>query len=444
MGPTAPTREIASIAPIWERATVRSLGLRARLILAVALVVVAAVGFVGYYSSRVAETAFVRMTQVEETVSGPGAPAEELERVYGPVGEGEVVLEPGVHGRDGRDGRDRRVVEREMEGPLAAEDLAPGTVRNIRTERFTGRVNRALLWGVGAAGLLALVLAAVTANRMLAPVGALTRSARRMAAGDLAQRVPVTTRDELGELSTAFNAMAASLERMDRSRREMVSDVAHELRTPLTNVRCQLEAIQDGLAQADRPMIDSLHEEVLLFSHLVDDLRELALAAAGRLDLQPVPLDLAAEVRRAAEAAGAAHPGAHAEISVVVSDGLGATADPRRLQQVLRNLLVNALRHTPVSGTVEISARRLDRGEAGAGPDEIEIAVTDSGDGIAAELLPEVFERFTRTDPSRSRHTGGSGLGLAIVKQLVEAHGGRVGVESNPGEGSRFWLTLPS
>jgi signal transduction histidine kinase len=302
---------------------------------------------------------------------------------------------------------------------------------------FLPTVNRWLLVAVGGASGLAILLTLALSRRVLGPIEALTGAVRRLAAGDMSQRVAVRSGDEIGELATSFNAMAEALERNESLRRSLVSDVAHELRTPLTNLRCQIESIQDGLLAADPATVRSLHEETLLLARLVDDLQELALAEAGQLPLHraAVPVGPAVEAALAAVGARAAERGI-AVRAEVAGDAPEADADPGRLAQILRNLLANAITHTTEGGTVVVSAAAAD----GA----VRIAVQDDGPGIAPDHLPHVFDRFYRADPSRARATGGAGLGLAIVKQLVEAHGGVIAVESAPGAGARFTFTLPA
>jgi two-component system sensor histidine kinase BaeS len=300
---------------------------------------------------------------------------------------------------------------------------------------FLASVNRTLLLVAVVAGLGAVLLILGLSRRILAPVEALTAAVRRMEAGDLSQRVDITSRDEIGELARAFNSMADGLARLEGLRRNMVTDVAHELRTPLSNIRGYLEAIQDGVVEPERGIIDSLYEEAMLLNHLVDDLQELSLAEAGQLKLERQPVALADIVDRAVEAI---RPRAEVErvtVQVDLSEELLVDVDPRRIGQVLRNLLENALTHTPPGGEIAVAARISDRW--------VEVSVRDTGSGIAAEDLPYVFERFYRSDRSRSRATGGAGLGLAIARQLVEAHGGDIWVESTPDEGSKFWFTLP-
>jgi signal transduction histidine kinase len=313
-------------------------------------------------------------------------------------------------------------------------------------KRFLYSVNRWLWAAVLGAGLLALGSTFLLARRILRPVEELTSIARQMGRGDLSRRASVAAKDEIGELARTFNGMADGLARIERLRRSMVEDVAHELRTPLTNIRCQLEAVQDGLAPPDRGLIDSLHEEVMALSLLVENLQDLALAEAGQLRLSPEPLSLPSEVERLLRSRPLPEGGAAAEIRTDLPPGLPAVlADPKRFRQILRNLLDNALTFTPAAGAITIGARVLPPPSSATPPvpPMVEIGVADTGPGIAPEDLPFIFERFYRADPSRQRATGGAGLGLAIVKQLVEAQGGRIRVESAPGQGARFLFTLP-
>jgi signal transduction histidine kinase len=319
-----------------------------------------------------------------------------------------------------------------------------GTVYSIRTPEqrasggpeFLGSVNRSLVIATGITFALAVLLVLIFSRRILGPVEALTIAARRMERGDLSQRVASKSKDEIGELAGAFNSLAGSLTRAEQLRRNMVSDVAHELRTPLTNLRAQIEAIQDGLANPSPATVSSLHEEVMLLSLLVDDLQELALAEAGQLRFDCVPTSIPNLIQQAVKSFDA--QAREKEIEFVASCAPNTPmihADSKRIAQVLRNLASNAIRHTPRGGRVELSAVTKDTC--------IEVSVQDTGSGIASAQLPFLFERFYRTDDSRDRSTGGAGLGLAIVKQLVEAHGGRVAVESEVGRGSKFTFTIP-
>jgi signal transduction histidine kinase len=357
-----------------------------------------------------------------------------------------------------------QIFESALPAPLIASSSPSIMIRRVQGQNldpieagFVGAVNHSLIWSSVAAGVAALLLTLAFSRRILGPIEALTAAARTMEQGDLSQRVAVAGHDEIGELARAFNAMADGLARQERLRRNMVTDVAHELRTPLTNIRGYLEALRDGVALPEPGLLASLHDEALLLNHLVDDLQDLALAEAGQLRLEPRRVALH-EI--ADQAAGALRPALDAkrlELQIELPPELpDVWADPERVGQVLRNLLNNAIMHTPADGHITLSAypetiddRRSTMNERGAAnivhrPSSIVVEVRDSGPGIAPEHLTNVFDRFYRVDRSRSRATGGAGLGLAIVKQLVEAHGGRVWAASAPGQGACISFTLPA
>jgi two-component system sensor histidine kinase BaeS len=331
-----------------------------------------------------------------------------------------------------------------------------GMTQNER--RFLGTVNKSLVLAGVASAALALRAAFFLARRILRPVKALTVAAQRLQSGDLTARVPARGGDELAELGRAFNSMADVMVRTEELRRNLISDVAHELRTPLASIRCQLEAIQDGLAKPTPETVNSIHEEAMQLNRLVEDLQELALADAAQfsLNLQPVSVkDQAEHVSRSLQSLARERA---VSIEVCLPEELPlVTADPGRLKQVLTNLLQNAIMHTPAGGKCTLSAK-LDINDEVSNPTSrgsdpvtpgyhghswVEVRVEDRGSGIAPEHLPHIFDRFFRTDESRSRATGGSGLGLAIVKQLVELHGGTVRAESRLGEGTTIRITLP-
>ncbi|MFE2416649.1 ATP-binding protein [Streptomyces hokutonensis] len=294
--------------------------------------------------------------------------------------------------------------------------------------------NKAKVVGAAAAVLaLTVLVTAVVATRLVRPLRALTEAAQQPP--ELHVRVPVKTRDETGILAEAFNDLADRRERMEAQRKAMVSDIAHELRSPLTNIRGWLEVTRDGFVEADPALLGSLHEEAMVLQRVIDDLQDLAAADAGtlRLHREPVRVEdlfdqVAAAYRVTADTAGVA-------LLTKADRTLWLDADPVRMRQVLGNLVSNALRHTPVDGTVTLTAWRED--------DRAVLTVTDTGTGIAPEDLPHVFERFWRADQSRSRRTGGSGLGLSIVRDLAAAHSGTVEAASTPGTGSTFTLRLP-
>ncbi|TDE08214.1 ATP-binding protein [Jiangella asiatica] len=285
------------------------------------------------------------------------------------------------------------------------------------------------------------VLAAATGVTVLAgrrlthPIRTLTAAAQRMASGGRGARVRVTGRDELARLGHAFNAMASAIEENERQRKAMVSDIAHELRTPLANVRGYLEAAEDGVVPLDRELVSSLLEESSLLQRLIDDLQDLALADAGMLRLHPEETDVAHLARQVAAAHGASAAAAELSLTVEAADCVVVDADPTRLRQALGNLVSNAVQYSGPGARVRVRVSRTG--------DDVVLAVTDDGPGIAAEHLDRLFDRFYRTDTSRTRSTGGSGLGLSITKHLVEAHGGTVAVDSTEGSGSTFTIRLP-
>lgn len=298
-------------------------------------------------------------------------------------------------------------------------------------------IGRFFIWGGLVAIVIALVITAFLSQRILSPVRALTSAAKKLGQGDFSQRVGIADKSEVGELGQAFDAMAENLERTEQLRKNMVADIAHELRTPLSNIKGYLEAVTDGVMEPDADTIRKLNEEAALLARLVDDLQELSLAEAGTLKLVCQAEDITDLIN---QTVAAVQPRAMAKGLTIRSELpeklLLVNIDADRISQVLRNLLVNAIAYTDAGGTITVSARSLDS-------QTLEVSVSDTGQGIPATELPFIFERFYRVDKSRTRATGGSGLGLTIAKRLVEAHGGKIKAESEPGQGSRFSFTLP-
>lgn len=306
---------------------------------------------------------------------------------------------------------------------LREHDLGPPSIPPTRS------LDRSFLLTFAGAAVFGVLMSIAIARWISVPVERLTAAARRMESGDLAVRVEPSGGTEVEELAHSFNAMAAAIDRNEELRRRMVSDVAHELRAPLTNLRCELESIQDGLTTATPERISSLHDETMHLSALVDDLQDLSLADAGRLEIDAQPTNVSAIVKRAA--AGMESRGV--KIVAEGSEEVMAVADARRVVQILTNLLSNAI--AAETEAVRITWEVVDG--------EVLIRAIDHGIGIDAGELPRIFERFYRIDASRSRATGGAGLGLPIVRQLVLAHGGRAWAESTLGAGSTFSFTLP-
>jgi signal transduction histidine kinase len=258
-----------------------------------------------------------------------------------------------------------------------------------------------------------------------------------MEQGDLNQRASIKTRGEIGALAHAFNTMADSLSRSEQLRRNLVSDVAHELRNPLMNIRGYLELLQDQVLEPTPETLASLYEETSLLNRLVADLQDLSLAEAGQLRLARQPISLEEVTSQAVQIVQPHLARKNLALRVYIPPDLPCVeADQERVAQILRNLLSNAIMHTSDHGEISITASLSES--------VVKISVQDSGVGIAPEHLPYLFERFYRADSSRARATGGTGLGLAIVKQVVQAHGGQISVESQPGKGTCFTFTLPA
>lgn len=294
-------------------------------------------------------------------------------------------------------------------------------------------ISRALLIVVTVAILAGIILSRL----LLAPLNDLATGAAAIARRELATRVPVRGSTETRAVARSFNHMASELEQAEGLRQQLLADVAHELRNPLHVLRGNLQAIFDGVYPLNQAEVSRLLDQTDQLTRLVNDLHELALAEARQLPLDRQPVNLGQLVKDTAAdfQALAAAEGIALRVELL---GVPPTVavDAARIRQTLQNLLANALRHTPRGGNVLVSV-----GRAG---DTAEVIVHDSGQGIAPEHLPQVFDRFFRTDGARDRQHGGAGLGLAIVKAIVEAHGGSVAVASaGVGRGSTFTVILP-
>jgi signal transduction histidine kinase len=305
------------------------------------------------------------------------------------------------------------------------------------TASFVRRVWWQLLLAGALAAFIALFLARLLARGMTQPLRDMAQAARRMARGDYRQRVHAPSRDEVGQLAEAFNRMAGEMEGLERLRRDLVANVSHELKTPISALRARLENLLDGVEDPDPVLIGVMLQQTERLSRLVDQLLDLSRLESGDLPLEIEPIDLGTLVERVVTEVEVARADRHIHVRNLVADDLPALeGDRERIHQVLFNLLDNAFRFTPSGGEVTVRAVR----ENGS----CEVSVEDTGPGIPQEHLPLVFERFYRVDPSRSRDDGGTGIGLAIARSVVEAHGGRIWVESRVGEGSHFRFVLPT
>jgi two-component system sensor histidine kinase BaeS len=300
---------------------------------------------------------------------------------------------------------------------------------------FVDAIHRYLIWAcLGAVGLAAL-LSFLMLRRVLAPLIRMTQSTRDIAAGDFSGRVPVHSRDEVGQLAHAFNSMAASLEKLEKLRRNLMIDVAHELRTPLTNIRGYLEALNDKVLPPSEETFGLLLDETMRLVQLVEDVLQQARADAAHGHLEIEPLDLNVAVNNALAPFTEALRRKDLEVSVHSAQGAaGVPADARRMARVLRNLTDNAVRYAPAGSQLTIDII--------ASPQEVTVGYINSVQDMVAEDLPYLFERFFRGEKSRSREHGGAGIGLSIVKELVNAHGGTVGADLENGR-IHIWFSLP-
>jgi signal transduction histidine kinase len=302
---------------------------------------------------------------------------------------------------------------------------------------FQHALSQALLFATTAAVLTAVVASLFVTRRIVGPLQRLATGSRRIAAGHYAERVPITTQDELGDLARSFNAMASALEDTERRRRELIGDVAHELRTPIATLEGYLEGLLDGVVEPNASTWARLHGEAGRLRRLVDDLQELSRAEARQIPLAIRPTEPADIARIAIDRLEPDFADKGLELVLEIPSNLPlVNADIDRAAQVLSNLLSNALRYTPVPGKVRFGVRGVS--------DEVEFSVCDTGVGITADDLSRVFDRFYRVDKSRSRALGGSGIGLTISRALVESMGGHIWAESpGPGQGATVTFTLP-
>ncbi len=327
-----------------------------------------------------------------------------------------------------------RVLDLNVRGKLVGFlVLTPYTV----TQRFG--FARALLFPVGiisfTLALFLVVVATLLFRRFVNPLANVIYAARSVASGKLDTRIPTSGPQDLRTLSESFNEMAASLERSDHERRDMLADIAHELRTPLSVIRGRLEGIVDGIYPENGPQVSMALEQTYAMQRLVDDLRLLTLVETRQLPFDKRDVNVGDVINRVIDMFSAEAQEKQISLTFPEKNGnLTAFLDPQRFEQVIGNLLGNALRYVPQGGKVWITANKNNG--------SLRITVNDNGPGIPEEDLPFIFGRFWRKDKSRSRISGGSGLGLAIAKQLVEAQGGTITARNLPEGGLQVTVAL--
>ena len=315
-------------------------------------------------------------------------------------------------------------------------------------QALLNKLNSAAITAAMIAGGVALVLAFLLSYSLLRPVRELTQAATHMAKGDLSQRVHVRGDNQLATLGAAFNRMASSLQQAGERRQALTADIAHELRTPLAVQRAHLEALQDGIYGLTVENLIPIEEQNRALTHLVEDLRMLALVDAGQLALERIPTDFSALIERLISRFD---PQAAAQGVEIILSPMAApimlAIDPQRIEQIINNLLSNALRYTPEGGEISVqcsvTSSRLDVASKLVTKHCILVTVRDTGPGIPEESLAHIFDRFYKADRSRSSRNGSTGLGLSIARKLAQAHGGDITASNHPESGAVFTLVLP-
>lgn len=424
----------------------RRLGLRARLALALVGVALLAAGLATYLSNRgldprVTASAEARLQRSAEHFAEVAATVYRDEQGWtAPAMRtlGHLAILDGLRFR-----LDGELPEPAATAPVLVSGRRVATIAVAPTgdrlltpedESLQSSVNRLHLVAGAVSVLAALALAFLLAETLSRPLRRIRSAAQRIEEGDLAARVAPSGDSEMRAVGHALNRLAETLEHEEEIRRSSVADLAHELRTPVSALLSRIEAAQDGVLEDERANLEAMHAETLRLTRLLDDLARLAEAERPGFLTEQRPLDLAEVGRRQADAFEQLFAAKDVAFSRAL-ESVSVRGDADRLGQVMSNLLANALRYTEPGGRVDLRVASDARSAV--------IEVTDSGVGIPPEDLKHLFKRFWRGEKSRSRSTGGAGIGLAIVHELVRAHEGRIDVESRPGAGSTFRVSLP-
>ncbi|MGB3717556.1 MAG: ATP-binding protein [Candidatus Promineifilaceae bacterium] len=448
-----------------------------KLTVAFLLVAILVVALIAVMANRVTSTGFQRFLDEDRagqaaplvddlagyyTASGGWTGAEAVLRSYlpgrGAGGGGSTLIVLDDSGRivaSAGGGRGRAMPEIELGAAITIEVNGrqvggliidePGMMGGRAAEQFLEGVNQAILLTAIVAIVLALLVGAFLARSLTRPLSQLTTATRAVTAGDLDQQVVVKSDDEIGELAASFNQMAAALAANEVQRQQLFADLAHELRTPISVIRGQLEGMQDGIFDVSPENLGIVHEETIVLGRLVEELRTLSLADSGQLPLDKERLDLGQQARLAATALGplaeAEGIGLEMESAPLIPPVL---ADPGRIQQVFGNLLSNAFRHAGLGQRTGLGREPAVKVKVEGWGDAVRVTVADNGPGMTAEAQQHAFDRFWRADTARNRDQGGSGLGLAICKGIIDAHDGRIWVESARDSGAIFIFELPA
>ena len=307
---------------------------------------------------------------------------------------------------------------------------------------FLGSIGNSL-WIAGIIAVtVSIIIAVIFSRQVIAPLNRLSAVASSVNQGDLSRRINSNSNDEVGVLTNTFNSMVESLDKNQKTRRKFMTDLAHEMGTPLSIIQSNLEGIQDGVVEASPENISSIHQEVLLLSRLVRDLRTLSQAESSGLKLSLTPVDVGVLVSSIVNATEPETKRKEVSLKVQIEPGLPlGMMDKDRISQILVNLLSNALHYTSQGDSIGVSVA-LNKQTDKAGK-SLMVSVSDTGQGISKEDLPYIFNHYYRGTQPREKRADGSGIGLAVVKELVEAHRGKVWVDSVQGKGSIFYFTLP-
>lgn len=330
------------------------------------------------------------------------------------------------------------IIAEQTVGYLVWDTVEPANFTSLEKDFINSMIKITMMTMV-AIGLLAGLIGGGIATRLVAPLEVLIKTAQRYNSHKVLEKVELkeTATLELNQLTAAYNQMIAQLNASEKSRKQLIADIAHEIRTPLTILRCNLEAMANGVKTIDQHNLIQLQGEVDRLSSLVEELKELSMLEQKKQKLNYQSVDLIKLINDTIDFFQVEADNKHIQLQLIAPATGEAYIDPSRLTQVMVNLFMNSLRYTPAGGKIQVRVELL------AG-DYWQVVISDSGSGIPVEDLPFVFERFYKSDKARSRENSGSGLGLAIVKAIVEAHGGTVVAKNDEiNGGGQFIINLP-
>ncbi|SHN65617.1 sensor histidine kinase [Desulfitobacterium chlororespirans] len=317
----------------------------------------------------------------------------------------------------------------EVRYPARAKVLTPAD------QSFISAIYQSLFLAGALALIIGIILSYWISRRLTSPLQGLTKAVQRVGEGFLDEQVPVATKDEVGQLATAFNGMAENLKKQERLRKQFTADIAHELRTPLTSIRSYIEAFQDGVLPATKENLAIINEEIERLTRLSSDLKDLNVAEMGALCPYLTQVNLSALIDKTVNMLSPLIQEKGISLAWGKPESIFIEGDEYLLTRLFYNLLHNAYKFTESAGKIEVQMELRHQ--------DVLITISDSGIGIPEGDLPFIFERFYRSEKSRSRETGGTGIGLALAQQIAHLHQGTLTVESCPGKGSQFMLILP-